>query len=343
MHQLGPAATWQSRAHRPQERPDRAAVDTPLAARYPDAMRFRSSLAAAVLVLVVARPVAVSAEDAGLDPRVQALLAEPGDPIQAGVWFGPPSDPPIYQLAADRTIPAASVVKTAILVELFAAHAGHLDDPLGAAADTVIADDTHPAMTPFSAAQRKEIRAALQGATTRTVGAIMMGSKKASNAVYNAAANLAIASLGGPAATTDKIHARAPAFAGVIVGRYMLAPRTASDNTATPAALAAVLAAIASGKVAGADAAVVGAMADVMMQAKDRALGVHHHKEGNLDSDPMVCIKTGFYGRGDGKPPLIYVVGAALLAKPTGSRDAAHRRLEKLCDAIHAALRAAAP
>jgi ribosomal protein L30E len=286
-------------------------------------------------------PVTARGDDADLDKRVQAVLAAPGDAVQAGVWFGNPSGAPIYQLAADRAMPAASVVKTAILIELFAAHAGHLDDPLGAAADAILADDRHPAMAPFSAAQRKEIRAALQGATVRTVGAIMMGSKTASNAVYNAAANLVIAALGGPSDTTAKIRARDPAFGGVTVGRYMLASRAANDNAATPASLAAVLASIATTKIPGVDATTVDAMAQVMMQARDAALGGQRHKEGNLDSDPMACIKTGFYVRGSGKPPLIYVVGAALSGKPTGSRDAAHNRLDKLTDAILAVLRAA--
>jgi len=295
--------------------------------------------AAAIFVALALLPAIARGDTAELDKQIQAMLAEPGDPVQTGLWFGPASAP-IYQLAADRTIPAASVVKTAILIELFAVHAGHLDDPLGAAADAVLGDDKHPAMTPFSAAQRGEIRGALRGATVRTVGAIMMGSQKASNAVYNAAANLAIAALGGPADATAKIRARDAAFAGIVVGRYMLAARTASDNAATPASLAAVLAAIATGKLAGVDPATIAAMADVMMHGKD-ALGVHHHKEGNLDSDPMVCIKTGYYARADGQPPVVYVVGAALSAKPGTSRDAAHRRLDKLTDAVHAALRSA--
>jgi hypothetical protein len=129
----------------------------------------------------------------------------------------------------------------------------------------------------------------------------------------------------------------------VVVRRYMLAPRTANgDNDATPAALAAALAAVATGKPPGVDPATADAMAQVMMKANDPALGVHRHKEGNLDSDPMVCIKTGFYLRGDGKPSLIYVVAAVLPGRPTGKRDDAHRRLEKLTDAVHAALRAAA-
>lgn len=294
----------------------------------------------AALSLVLAVQAVARADDAALDQRIQALISRPGDPVQAGVWFGTPGQP-IYQLAGDRAMPAASVVKTAILIELFAAHAGHLDDPLGDAADAALADDKHGAMAPFSAAQRKEIRAALRGASVRTVGAIMMGSRKASNAVYNAAANLAIAALGGPVAATEKIRARDPAFGGVTIGRYMLAPRAGGDNQATPASLAKVLAAIATGQIAGVDEATAAAIAQTMMQSRDAALGVHHHKEGNLDSDPMVCIKTGFYARGNGVPPLIYVVGATLPGTPTGKRDAAHDRLDRLTDAIQAALRGA--
>lgn len=301
----------------------------------------RLTLATIVAVTAVPALVAAGAGGDNLDSQLQTVLAGPGDPVQAGVWFGAPGEP-LYQLAADRAMPAASVVKTAVLIELFAAHAGHLDEPLGPAAGAVLADDRHPAMTPFSAALRTEVRAGLGGATVRTVGAIMMGSQKASNAVYNAAANLAIASLGGPAEVTTKIRARDPRFGGVVVGRYMLAPRTRGDNVATPAALAAALAAVATGQVPGVDAATTEAMAQAMMQSTDAALGVHRHKEGNLDSDPMVVVKTGFYLRGSGKPPLIYVVGAALAGKPTGGRDAAHRRLDQLTDAVQARLRAAA-
>jgi hypothetical protein len=299
----------------------------------------RAAAVAAVAALALA-PASARADTGALDQQIQAALAEPGDPVQAGIWFGPAGGEPIYQLAQTRAMPAASVVKTAILVELFAEHAGHLDEPLGPAADVALADDKHPAMAPFSAAQRKEIRAQLLGATVRTIGAIMMGSRKASNAVYNAAASASIAALGGPADATARIRARDPAFGGVVIGRYMLAPRTPSDNTATPAALAAVLAAVATARPPGVDAATAEAMAQAMLPGKD-ALGAHRHKDGNLDNDPMVVVKTGFYPRA-GAPPLIYVVAAALSARPTIARADAARRLDKLADALLARLRAAA-
>jgi len=53
-------------------------------------------------------------------------------------------------------------------------------------------------------------------------------------------------------------------------------------------------------------------------------------------------IRTGFYQPRAGAPPMVYVVGAALSAAPSTSRDAAHHRLDELAEAVQAALRAAA-
>jgi hypothetical protein len=293
------------------------------------------------LSLALLAPLAARADEP-LEQRVHAIVAAAGDDVQVGLWFGSPGAAPRCAVEAERALPAASVVKTAILIELFAAHTGHLDEPLGAPLAALLADDVHPALAPFTAPQRAEIRAALTGASARTLGAIMMGSRKESNAVYNAAANLALALLGGPAAASAKIAARDPAFAGVAVRRYMLASRkTNGDNDATPASLAAVLGALASGRVAGVDAATVAEMATVMMTATDPTLGAHRHKEGNLDNDPMTNVKTGFYAP-KGKPPIVYVVATVLPAAPSGSRGAAHDRLERIAVAIQRELRTAA-
>lgn len=265
-----------------------------------------------------------------LDSEIKALA---GPDVRVGIWFGPagPGGPATYELEPARSLPAASTVKTAILVELYAEHHAALDEPLGAPLDAVLADDRHPALAPFSAKDRAEVRAAFAGASARTVARIMMASQKASNSVYNGAANLAIALLGGPAATTEKVHARwSP---GIQVARYMLASRTKNgDNEATPAALAAVLRAVASGKIPGLDDATAAAAKDAMAKAKDDpALGAHVFKEGNLDSDPMTMVKTGFFAGGK-NGPVVYVVALALSAPPSGSRGAAHDRLEKAAD-----------
>ena len=150
----------------------------------------------------------------------------------------------------------ASAIKAAYLVELFAAHAQQLDDPL--AGSDVLRDPQHPAVAHFDADTQRDIAAALVGATCREVGWAMIRSqlgpegRRVSNAVYNAAANLTTTLCGGPHRLTEQIRARIPAAEGLAVRRYMLAPRNVTgDNTATPAGLAAVFGAIAAGEVAG--------------------------------------------------------------------------------------------
>ena len=105
--------------------------------------------------------------------------------------------------ARSRSTPraTASAIKTFYLVELFDRFAGALDRPLPGV-DAVLADDAHPAIAHFTPEQRAEIRRELTGATVRRVGLVMMGIAPASNIVYNAAANVTTAPLGGPEALT---------------------------------------------------------------------------------------------------------------------------------------------
>ena len=148
---------------------------------------------------------------------------------------------PWYEWKSKAIYPTASAIKTAYLVELFTAHSTHLDEPLTGLAE-VLGDDDHPALAPFNPATRAEIRRELAGASARRVGEVMMGKLHASNAVYNAAANVTTAVLGGPVNLTSKIHARDQEFAPIEVRRYMLAPRDRpGDNEASASALAAVL------------------------------------------------------------------------------------------------------
>jgi len=67
------------------------------------------------------------AED--VDSKIKAL-AEPD--VRVGIWFGPAGGPATYELEPARSLPAASTVKTAILVELFAEHKAGLDASSGA-------------------------------------------------------------------------------------------------------------------------------------------------------------------------------------------------------------------
>src|SRR6185295_9570031 len=120
------------------------------------------------------------------------------------------------------------------LVELFDLYKGKLDKPLRGA-DAVLKNDNHPAISHFSEEQRAEIRRELRGASVRRMAEVMTGTIEASNAVYNAAANLITAALGGPEALTARIRKRDPAFAQVSARRYMLRDRQEQGDNEAPA------------------------------------------------------------------------------------------------------------
>lgn len=273
---------------------------------------------------------------ADLGATARAIVAAHGAPIRAGLWVGPASGTPRFASEAGAAMPTASAIKTAILVELFARFAGRLDE---APADLdEILDDTHPAVAHFSPAQREEVRRALSEASVRRVGRVMMGSEPASNIVYNAAANVAIALLGGPEGATKAIRARDPASATIAVRRYMLADRRArGDNEATPEALAAVLGRLAARRVPGLDAGVVEEIRKAILAKDDPRRGRHYYKEGDLATPPITVVRSGWYEPAGG-PAMVYVVMLAQDSAGLLSPDAAHDRLAataaKLADAL---------
>ena len=95
------------------------------------------------------------------------------------------------------------------------------------------------AISHFSSEQRVEIRQMLGAASVRRVGEVMMGKCRASNAVYNAAANLTTAVLGGPCSPSRKaFETGIPRSSRVSVRRYMLRDwEDPGDNEAPAAAL----------------------------------------------------------------------------------------------------------
>src|SRR5690606_256645 len=121
------------------------------------------------------------------------------------------------------------------------------------------------AISHFAPEVRDEIRKELIPASVRRVGEIMQGKAKASNPVYNAAANLITAHLGGPEQLTARIHARDPRFKAVVVRRYMLRDRTMpGDNEATAESLAALHQALASRSLSGVSEPVMTAVHEVL-------------------------------------------------------------------------------
>lgn len=289
---------------------------------------------------ITAALAAVPAEDLpGLERSLHLQAADPG--LTGGA--------PLYTEAAEVPRPAASSIKTAYLVELFAARAETLDEPLPGA-EGIVGDPQHPAVAHFDAETRAEIREHLAGATARTVGHHMIRGDGVSNAVYNAAANLTTAFLGGPRALTGRIHERHPAFSGIESRRYMLAARDVTgDNEATAASLAAVLAQTAAGTIPGVGEATHEALREILFLEEEEeeetdeegsgGVRLHYFKGGSLNSDPITRVLSG-YTRRPGDPPgraLVYV----FMAESPGPGDrepaAAGDRLRDHLEALRAA------
>lgn len=267
-----------------------------------------------------------------LDAAVNAKLKAHGGSIRASVWAGGRSGEAWYQFEAGRPLPTASSIKTAFLVELFAKYSSTLDQP-PPGLDEILKDE-HPAIAHFDRVGRAEIRKALAGASVRKIGGVMMGSVPASNLVYNAAANVTTALLGGPAELTRAIHARDPAFLGIEVRRYMLADRQAhGDNEAPARALAAVLQRLAAGSVPKLDAATVQAIQRTLLTREDSLLGPYHFKNGDLATDPITHVLSAWYECPEGTPLVLVVM--VTQPDPNGrSRQAAHQRLVSTAEQI---------
>ena len=210
------------------------------------------------------------------------------------IWIGTADGATLYDEAPGVPRPAASSIKTAYLVEFFSDRAGALDEPVPDAVD-VVGNPDHPAVVHFDADTQAEIKEHLETATARTVGRHMIRGTGVSNPVYNAAANLVTAFLGGPPELTGRIQARHPDYAGIDSRRYMLAARDVTgDNTATAGSLAAVLAAIARGDVPGVSPETHVAMRDILF-LEDTGDGRHFYKGGSLNSSPITRVLSGYY------------------------------------------------
>jgi hypothetical protein len=300
------------------------------------AWRLGVCLVLATLASVAVAQPASGQEDAPIHSRVEALLAQHGQGISAGAWLGGATGAARFERDAATPRPTASAIKTFYLVELFARFAGALDRPLPGV-EAALADDAHPGIAHFTPEQRAEIRRELTGATVRRIGLVMMGSAPASNVVYNAAANVTTAVLGGPAALTALIRARDPAFAAVSARRYMLRDRREhGDNEAPAIALAALYQRLAGGRLTGIDAPTMAAIHEALRRRDDPALGRHYDKNGNLDSDPLSEVRAGWYETAKG--PLVYVVMTMQPTPGPAGREASSQRLAQTADALARAL-----
>jgi hypothetical protein len=134
----------------------------------------------------------------------------------------------------------------------------------------------------------------------------MMGKTSTPNHIYNAAANVILSDLGGPALATERIHTRDPAFVGITVARYMLATREPHDNEATAASMAAVLRRLATHGVPGADEKTTEAMRQAFLVQEDPVIGTIYFKDGDLYTDPLTVVRSGWCQTS--AEPIVYVV-----------------------------------
>ena len=280
--------------------------------------------------------VAARFDKAAVSKDIGALLSEHGEGVVANLWVGGDSGNAWFELKADQPSATASAIKTFYLVELFATYRGRLDTPLPGA-DAVLTNDEHPAISHFSSEQRAEIRRGLGAASVRRAGEVMMGKAAASNAVYNAAANLTTAVLGGPERLTKLIRDRDPAFARVSVRRYMLRDRkNPGDNEAPAAALAALYQRLAARALTGIDNETMRAIREAMIEEDIDNVGRRFSKSGSLSSDPLTEVRAGWWETARGS--LIYVVMLRQsTAGPTGAPSSS-QRLGKTADTLTAKL-----
>lgn len=273
---------------------------------------------------------------AALDRGVERAMRSGEDTASFSVWLGSLDGGEWYSFQAEAWRPAASSIKTAYLVELFAEYAGRLDEPLPGL-EVVWEDPEHPAWAHFDAEVRAEIRSELEGLDARRIADAMVHGEGVSNAVYNAAANAVTTVLGGPEALTERIRARDPGFRGFAVRRYMLAARDVTgDNELRAASLASMLSQLATFELEGVDEATVEAMREVLFLEDTPEAGRHFYKGGSLSSDPQCRIRAGWHelGAATGRHGFVYVVIGEQPDPGTRERARAFEELEQAVDQL---------
>lgn len=270
-----------------------------------------------------------------IESGIDAILKRHGHEVEAAVWVGGVEGKPYFERNANQIMPSASAIKTFFLVEFFASRKDALNAPV-AAADTILADDSHPAISHFTADQKQDIRKTLAGRSAREIGEIMMGKAPASNVAYNAAANVITAVMGGPERLTASIQARDPAFSKVFVRRYMLRDRNEQgDNEASAEALSTLYRNLANGSLNRIEPKTLDAIRNAVIRTGNSTEGFEYMKTGALNSDPLTRVEAGWKEPAQGKEPIVFVVMLRQSRPGTGqTRDDAGKALAAACTSI---------
>lgn len=207
----------------------------------------------------------------------------------------------VFGINEIEEMPAASSIKALILFELLDKYRTSSDRTV-AEIPAILRNAKHPAMAHFSPESKQKIQRSLENVTVEDLGKILVDSsdsngRKYSNSVYNAASNIAIALLGGPESCTQLIHDRHKSLDGIFVRRYMLAKRSAGDNTATPRSLASFYYLVfnSEAKKINSTNAVLSKTQEILHATTYSSGNILFAKGGTLYSDPVTNVRSGRY------------------------------------------------
>lgn len=226
---------------------------------------------------------------------------------------------------------------------MFATFADDLDAVDREDIGEIVNNGKHPAIAHFSTKRKKQIAEGLSGVSIRQLGSILIdyedqAGNKYSNAVYNAASNVAIALLGGPEAASMAIQNRHKDFADVNFRRYMLAKRNVTgDNTATPLSLATLFHITVGRSPKGVKAQTAKEIASILHSVDYKNGAKLYSKGGTLYSDPVTQVRSGHYRRGKVRMNYAIMVKQTLHSKSSGKQQC--ETLKKLTGDVYAGLK----
>ncbi|MCH2182461.1 MAG: hypothetical protein MK108_10690 [Mariniblastus sp.] len=269
-----------------------------------------------------------------LPKNVAAILQTIPDDMVIGLVVLDDRGKVMFHHNSQRELPAASSVKSILLLELFNRYAEELDQQPRQDIAAIVQNRKHPAVAHFSERSQQEIAAELSVVSIKQLGSILIDSKDPSgktysNIVYNGAANVAIALLGGPAAATAQMQQRHDAFQGVHLRRYMLARRNVTgDNTATPFALATLFQTTVGKTPPDVMGNTVQELTDIL-HVTDYPNGAKlYAKGGTLYSDPVTQVRSGHYSNGTRTMNYAIMASQKLRSRTSGKQQ--HEILKQL-------------
>lgn len=280
------------------------------------------------------------------DPALSRLILEIDslplyrEGLKLGVEVAREGEGVLYRRRAEEARAAASAIKTAIALDLLAVFGSQLDDvPVGI--EFLLAPGNHPAFAGFTSEQLATCRSRLAGLTYLELARVMMGRAPAPAEAYNAACNLLMVKLGGPASITRRLHEMDPLLAGIDINRYMETWNGDGDNRATPRSLVTLYSMTSHGIVPGLDARRVEILRELVLEEGDGGPGSVFEKGGTLFPVPMVRVHAGYVER-PGRD-LVYAVMGEIPDAVDGDPGDLFVELMSAVDSVAVLCRACAP